>query len=101
SAYRLGKDAVARWPHSGEVRAQFSRVYAGRGYFIDALREAEAAVRLAPGAAEAWQALGNACSLNKRPELAYAAFERALKQEPRDAKLLADYGEALAKYGRA
>ena len=101
SAYRLGKDAAARWPGSGEVRAQFARVYAGRGYFADALREAEAAVRLAPRHEEAWQALGNACSLNKRPVQAYAAFERALKLEPRDAELLADYGEALARYGRA
>lgn len=101
SAYELGKNAVSRWPDSGEVRAQLSRVYAGRGYFVDALREAEAAVHMAPAAAEAWQALGNACALNKRPSQAYAAFERALQQEPRDAELLADYGEALAKYGRA
>src|SRR5437899_582874 len=83
-AYRLGKDAAARWPHSGEVHAQFSRVYAGRGYFTEALREAEAAIRLAPRSEEAWQALGNACSLNKRPGQAYAAFERSLKLEPRD-----------------
>jgi Flp pilus assembly protein TadD len=99
-AYRLAKDAMTRWPQSGEVRAQLSRVYAGRGYFTDALREAETAVRLAPPCAEAWQSLGNARSLNKRPEQAYAAFERALALEPRDAELLADYGEALARYGR-
>lgn len=101
AAYRLVRGASSRWKDSGEVRAQFSRVYAGRGYFADALREAEAAVRLEPRSATAWRALGTACSLNKRPSQADAAFERALTLEPGDAELLADYGEALAKYGRA
>jgi tetratricopeptide (TPR) repeat protein len=100
-AYRLLKNSLARWPDSGELRAQLARAYAARGLFTDALREAEAAVRLAPRHAEAWQALGNACSSNKRPARAFAAFVRALELEPHDAELLADYGEALAKYGRS
>jgi tetratricopeptide (TPR) repeat protein len=100
-AYRLGKDAAARWPDSGEVRAQLSQVYAGRGYFVDALREAEAAVERAPRHAPAWQALGNACSQNRRPDRGFAAFERAVALNPQDAWLLADYAQALVKYGRA
>jgi Flp pilus assembly protein TadD len=101
AAYRLAQEGASRWPRSGEVRAQLARVYAARGYFTDALREASTAVQLSPDHVEAWQALGNARAANKQVELAYAAFERALALEPRDAELLADYGEALAKYGRA
>jgi tetratricopeptide (TPR) repeat protein len=101
SAHRLAEYASTRWPNSGEVRAQYSRAFAARGDFTGALREAEVAVRLAPGHAEAWRALGNGRTLNKRPEDAFNAFARAAAQAPRDSELLADYGDALARYGRA
>jgi Tfp pilus assembly protein PilF len=101
AAAGLAANAAARWPSSGELHAQVSRLDAGQGDFSAALREAETAVRLAPGQAEGWQALGVACSLNKRPSQSFVAFRRALQQDPQDAWLLADYGEALMKYGRA
>jgi tetratricopeptide (TPR) repeat protein len=100
SALRLLEDAVARWPESGEVRAQLSRLHLARGFYTDAQREAEAAVRMAPNHSPAWQALANASSQNKRPDAAFEAFERALELEPRDVVLLAECGEALGKYGR-
>jgi tetratricopeptide (TPR) repeat protein len=99
-ALELAAPAATRCPRSGELKAQLSRVHALTGYFADALDEAEAAVRLSPQHAPAWQALGNACSLNKRPSQSFQAFEQAVRLEPGDAELLTDYGDALAHYGQ-
>jgi tetratricopeptide (TPR) repeat protein len=100
-AERRVTEAAARWPGSGEVRAQRSRLLAARGRFVDALGEARQAVRLAPEHAAAWQALANAAALNKQAEVALPAFREGLAREPDDAELLADMGEALARFGRA
>jgi tetratricopeptide (TPR) repeat protein len=99
-ALEVVTQALTHWPASGELRAQLAAVQARRGRFTDALREARQAVRQVPEHAEAWRALGAACTANKQPEEAFAAFERARSLEPRDAELLADYGESLARFGR-
>ncbi len=99
AASQLITTAVARTPRSGELRAALARVEIARGAFAEALLEAQTAVQQAPACEETWQALGNALSFNKRPQAAFSAFERAVTLEPGDSELLADYGEALMRYG--
>lgn len=89
------------FPRSGELAAAAAEAALSRGRYETALRRAELAVRLAADSAPAWRALAHACAVNKLLGRVWRAYDRARELAPDDGTLLADYGETLARYGRA
>jgi tetratricopeptide (TPR) repeat protein len=91
---------LKHWPSSGDLTAVMSESLRQSGRYDQALTLARRATKLTPDAPRAWRALARACAANRMVAEAWPAFERAVKLAPDDAGLLADYGEALGRFGR-
>lgn len=84
---------------SAEVRAALAIVHLNMGRYDSALKESREAVRRDPGSPRAWRAFARACAAEKLQWDAWPAFQRAIELTPEDGGLLADYGEALDRFG--
>ncbi|PWK73863.1 tetratricopeptide repeat protein [Aminobacter sp. AP02] len=65
----------------------------------EAVRQAEIAIRLDPGDARGYAALGSAYLYKRDHEASLAAYERALGANPNDADVLAEMGHSVSVYG--
>jgi TolB-like protein/DNA-binding SARP family transcriptional activator len=65
----------------------------------EALRQAEIAIRLDPGDARGYAALGSAYLYKRDHEASLAAYERAVGANPNDADVLAEMGHSVSVYG--
>jgi Flp pilus assembly protein TadD len=96
--------AAGELPHarsSGDLHAALAEVMLKAGRYDSALDLARRAVRLAPASPRANRALAHAAAVEKILPEAWPAFERGVALAPDDGGLLADYGEALSRYGRS
>jgi TolB-like protein/Tfp pilus assembly protein PilF len=65
----------------------------------EALKQAEVAVRLDPGDARGYAALGSACLYKRSHDESLAAYERAVGANPNDADVLAEMGHSVCVNG--
>lgn len=65
----------------------------------EALKQAEIAIRLDPGDARGYAALGSAYLYKRDHEASLAAYERAVSANPNDADVLAEMGHSVSVYG--
>jgi predicted Zn-dependent protease len=99
-AYAVAAGELSQVPGSGELHATLAIVLLRMGRYDRALDLARQAVVLEPHSPRAWRAFSDACAVEKRLLELWPAFDRAIQLAPDDGGLLADYGEALVRYGR-
>lgn len=78
---------------------RFNWVHPPEPSLDEALRQAEIAIRLDPGDARGYAALGSAHLYKRDHEASLAAYERALGANPNDADVLAEMGHSVCVYG--
>jgi TolB-like protein/class 3 adenylate cyclase/Tfp pilus assembly protein PilF len=108
-ARRLFEQAVEVDPHYARSYVGISRTLSDAWRFNwanppepslnEALKQAEVAVRLAPGDARGYAALGSACLYKRFHDESLAAYERALEANPNDADVLAEMGHSVCVNG--
>ena len=64
-----------------------------------AIAQAELAIKLDPGDARGYAALGSACLYKRQHDESLAAYERAILFNPNDADVLAEMGHSVCVYG--
>lgn len=102
--------------HAAEVDPNYARSYVGISRTLndawrfnwahppeplldEALKQADIAVRLDPGDAHGYAALGSAYLYKRDHEASLAAYERAVDANPNDADVLAEMGHSVSVYG--
>lgn len=99
-ALKIVEDALAAEPDDATLRKRASELKDETGDLAGAAEDAERAVDLLPGDAEAWSQLGMARVRREKYEDAATAFERAFALNPRDVWPLQNLAMALVKSGR-
>ena len=96
----LYRAAVAAQPGDGTVRAGLAQALLGAGRSLDALAEADGALRANPHLADAWLVRGQALGALGRLADAASAWEQALAADPDRAGLCVNLGVLCAKLDR-
>ncbi len=94
--------AIARAPGDGRAHAYLGNLLYDRRRYREAIARWRAAVRLEPGFATVHRNLGIAeFNVLRRPERARAAYRRALRADPADARLQYEYDQLRKRLGDA
>ena len=104
SDYTLAQEsiraAIDRAPTRANYHYELGLILKGAGKTPEAVLAWKQAVKLDPGYADAWEAMGQAYLDAGRYKDATAAFEAALKADPARARVLVLIGDAQAQAGR-
>jgi len=93
-------EALRLSPEDAALCVEGGEMYLEMGLFDDADRLAREAVRVAPGAADAWHLRGQVSLARGQAEPALADFHRALAIDPADRSALLDTAEAYRRLDR-
>jgi len=101
----VSKDSYARMyaldPNSWRMHRLSAQIYSESNQHKEAIREYEAAIKLAPKQADLYEELGDQYRKDGSLDLSVAAYKNELQLTPRNAIALYDLGSVLVDQGKA
>src|SRR5256885_9591319 len=101
----VSKDSYARMyaldPNSWRMHRLSAQIYSESNQHKDAIREYEAAIKLAPQQADLYEELGDEYRKDSNLDLAALAYRKQLELTPRNAVAMYNLGSVLVEQGKA